>query len=149
MQERNYSIDLIKLIALFAVIALHSTACFQVAWTITLLDFIYETGVIGIPLFFMVSGFFLIPRDNVSWRYSARKIYGIIRFVAIICLLHWAVTGIKNGFSLSLLFSDFWGAFVQRGHFGVFWYFGAMIMLYTLLPLISKLYKCKAGYVSV
>lgn len=31
------------------------------------------------------------------------------------------------------------GSFVQRGMFGLFWYFGAMILLYMILPYFNKI----------
>ena len=40
--------------------------------------------------------------------------------------------------------------YIQRGQFGVFWYFGAMIILYLLYPAINTLYKChRHAYYSV
>lgn len=55
-KQRNLSIDLIKVIAMFAVIGLHTSKASE-DWRIA--NIIYETDVVAIPLFFMVSGYLL------------------------------------------------------------------------------------------
>lgn len=85
MQEgRNQSLDLIKVIAMIGVIALHSTKSFINADQLSVADFIYDYGMIAMPLFFMVSGYLLLSRKELNYSYAIRKICGIIRFVAII-----------------------------------------------------------------
>ena len=143
-QNRNLSLDLIKFIAMCGVIALHSTMQYINPNYFSAADVIYDLGIIAMPLFFMVSGYLLIGRENVTYSYAFRKIWGIIRFVAIITLTFSTLYCIKNGFSLTPFISIFCGAFVQKGAFSVFWYFGAIILCYLLLPLISRLFHSNA-----
>lgn len=88
---------------------------------------------LSIPLFFMVSGYLMQGR-RVDWHYSIKKVWGILRFTFIICISYWIVHSMRHGVDF-IGFAKLWiGSFVQRGLFGVFWYFGAMILLYLVLP---------------
>lgn len=76
MNTRNSSIDLIKTVAMLGVIALHTTHNY-LGDSFNVSNVMYETGVISIPLFFMVSGYLLLGRNNVNYRYVSHKIFGI------------------------------------------------------------------------
>jgi surface polysaccharide O-acyltransferase-like enzyme len=104
-------------------------------------------GIAAMPLFFMVSGYLLIPRENLNYRYVIKKIGGIVKFVAIITLSFGGLYSVKHGFDIDYLFEIFLGAFIQKGVFSVFWYFGAILLCYLLLPLISKIYHCPRKYI--
>ena len=55
---RNLSIDLVKIVAMCLVVALHTTYGFIKENSFEDVSFIiYNLGVIAIPLFFMVSGY--------------------------------------------------------------------------------------------
>ena len=88
MNNRDILIDLIKIIAMFSVISLHSFGASSY-WRCA--NVFYETGVIGIPLFFMVSGFLLLGRQTVDWNYVFKKILHIIRLVFLLSLLIWVL----------------------------------------------------------
>ena len=101
-------------------------------------DFLYDTAVFSIPLFFMVSGYLLLGRQNVDGKYVLHKIIGIIRFVSIITVANFLCIGIRHD-------ADFWewtvGSLFQKGGLGIFWYFGAMIIIYASLPVLNSLYQ--------
>lgn len=131
---RDISIDLVKCIAMFMVMTLHVPLV--VKPDIILSAGGYLSG-IAIPLFFMVSGWLLIGKKT-SWKYSVKKIIGILKFVAIIALAYYSVEClIYHRFSSGGLFSSIVNPFIQKGTFSVFWYLGAMILLYALLPFIN------------
>lgn len=134
-QVRNQSIDLVKIIAMFGVMALHTC----VGKADELSGFLLSrTFGLSMPLFFMVSGYLMQGRD-VDWKYSVRKVWGILRFTFIICFAYWFVHSIRHGLDLHL-FSEIWlGSFVQQGPFYVFWYFGSMMLLYIFLPYYNKM----------
>ena len=91
---------------------------------------------ISIPLFFMVSGYLLLEKDG-DWRYSFRKILGIIRFVFLCSLVFFFLHVIVHQqFTINLL-GIFLRSFIQGGPLWIFWYFGAMCLLYMLLPLLK------------
>lgn len=68
-KDRIQSLDFIKIIAMLSVMGLHSTYSFIDESHIGVADIIYRTSVIAIPLFFMVSGFLLLGRTKVDYRY--------------------------------------------------------------------------------
>ena len=141
MNNRNYSLDMVKIVAMLGVICLHSTFRYIVPTTFTLADILYRTAVVAIPLFFMTSGYLMLGRENINYRYALTKIAKIIRFVGIIVVSYWGLYSIKNQtFDLVLLLQYLEGAFLQDGPLSIFWYFGAMIIIYALLPLLNRLY---------
>lgn len=134
MEQRLLSLDFIKLFAMFGVICLHTEMSF---YENPLAQFLYMTAVVSIPLFFMVSGYLLYGKKSASYRYSLHKIGGILRFVAIMTVAFWLLTGMRHGDSF-LLFTV--GSFFQKGKMGIYWYFGAMIILYALFPMLHAMY---------
>lgn len=135
MGQRLLSLDFIKLFAMFGVICLHTEMNF---YENPLAQFLYMTVVVSIPLFFMVSGYLLYGKQKVNYRYSVSKVVGILRFVAIMTIFFWLLTGMRHGVS-------FWyftaGSLIQKGNLGIYWYFGAMIILYALLPMMHSVYE--------
>lgn len=138
---RNLSIDLVKIVAMCLVVALHTTYGFIKENSFEDVSFIiYNLGVIAIPLFFMVSGYLLLGREDISFRYSLKKIYGIIKFSFLMIFGFWFLWSIKFGFDIRTLIGNITGCFFQRGTFYMFWYFGAMCLIYIMLPFFNKLY---------
>lgn len=132
--RRNQSLDLIKIFAMIGVMGLHST----LGQTETFMGFLISRIFgISVPLFFMVSGY-LLSMKNVDWKYSRRKIIGIARFCFLICFFYWLVFDLVKGSWPTEVFWDFMGGFFQHGHLWMFWYFGAMIVIYLLLPRFQK-----------
>lgn len=142
MKDRDFSIDLIKIVAMFGVISLHCTHSFVSESSMGIADVLYDSAVVSIPLFFMVSGFLLLGREYISWAYVLRKVMGIIRFVFIVVFLYWFVYSCYNDeFKIDSFVRYFAGAFMQRGPLWMFWYFGSMIMIYILLPALNSVYN--------
>ena len=143
---RNQSVDLIKIVAMVLVVALHTTRT-AVCPDYPDISFVfYNLGVIAIPLFFMVSGYLLVGNPKATYKYSQRKILNIIRFVFTIDALMWIVFYPLSWCSFEDLFFNFFESFIQRGFFWYFWYFGAMIVIYLLYPLINRLYTTPKAY---
>lgn len=135
---RNISIDLVKVIAMFMVMTMHSGF-------VTKSDYILAAGIyisgIAIPLFFMVSGWLLIFKAG-GWGYSIRKIGGIIRFVLILSVGYFVLESIVRGvWDWKAFLSAVLNPYLVKGAFGQFWYLGAMIILYGCFPLIKKIYS--------
>ncbi|MBO8437964.1 MAG: acyltransferase family protein [Bacteroidetes bacterium] len=135
MEKRNLSLDLIKFIAMIGVICLHSQ---NISSPIS--HFLYITAVFSIPLFFMSSGYILLGKTGINYKYSAKKIFGILRFVIIVTISYHLLIGIYRD---NPLFESTLGTLLQKGPFSAYWYFGAMIIIYALLPLIDYLYREK------
>ena len=136
--QRNLSIDLVKVIAMFMVMALHVFLCHIVqpslvySWNLGLAS-------IAIPLFFMVSGFLLSGKEG-SIGYSWRKIKGILRFV-FITVTFIALANILLPPHISILdgVKSYYAWFYQKGLLWQYWYFGAMIIIYALLPILLSI----------
>ncbi len=144
-ETRNQSIDLIKIMAMSMVVCLHSIYPFIGFDRYDLSFIVYRLSMAAIPLFFMVSGYLLIGRPDAGYGYSLKKIFGIVRFVFLISLSYWilhSVYSILNnepGFDVIYLAKLLVGWFIQKSTFNVFWYFGAMCIIYLLYPLINAL----------
>lgn len=133
MNGRNSAIDFIKVIAMFMIVAMHTnidsiidddplTRCFS------------STCGIAIPLFFMVSGF-LISSKEIKFRYVAKKVYGILKFVVqIVCIYLCFEVLCFHTFPIG----NFYLWFIQEGDFWQFWYLGSMALLYILSPILNK-----------
>lgn len=139
--ERNQAIDLVKIVAMFGVLGLHTTHDFIIAGNYGLANALYSTCVISIPLFFMVSGYLLLGRPNANYKYVYHKIKNILRYVLAFVCLYFIFWSIKHGtFDILMLFKSCIYPFIQRGPFSMFWYLGAMIVIYLFYPIVNKLY---------
>lgn len=142
LKSRDYNIDLLKIIACIAVVGLHTL---QKDISIPNSTLYYLCG-FAVPVFFASSGAFLMNRESVSWRYTIRKIYLILRVVIIWNLLIVGarlalkvVTHSALDFTLLTIPEEIIQCLVQKGFVWHFWYFGALIILYMLLPFLHKL----------
>lgn len=135
-KDRQLSVDFVKIIAMVGVMILHSQVSIFDGNPIALA--MSDAAVFSIPLFFMTSGYLLLDRNKVSYKYSFHKILGIVRFVLLITSILWLALGMRHGENY-LIYT--FGCFLQKGGMGIFWYFGAMILIYLLLPLLHSLYK--------
>ncbi len=146
--NRNLSIDLVKIIAMFGVICWHTTRQFVnlQAAEFSLASFLYRTAAISIPLFFLSSGYLQLGRKKCSWNYSFKKIGKILRYVMIFCIAYWFLQSLKHGIDFKNLWLIVSDSFRGDGPFYVFWYFGAMILIYLLLPILDRLYLSKKSF---
>lgn len=99
----------------------------------------------AIPFFFMSSGYFLLNRGKINFKYSIKKNCAIIRIVFIWNLIYLILKAIKGYFTEHLItvnilsiFQEVLKSFAQKGAFSHFWYLGALGILYFLLPVFSK-----------
>ena len=140
--HRDSNIDLIRVIACAAVVGLHTFPKDLSVYTALL----YYLCGFAVPFFFMSSGYFLLNRSKVSCEYAKNRCVGIIKTVfAWSCLWHVLKFVKQGGFNktividFSSIVKTFAGAFVQRGTLWQFWYLGALLIIYMLLPFLSKL----------
>jgi surface polysaccharide O-acyltransferase-like enzyme len=141
-KPRNCNIDLIHILACMAVVGLHSFDK-DVSYATS---FIYYLCGFAIPAFFMASGYFLLNRGSVDVKYSLRKVIGIIRLVFVwnivvlgmmyVCNL---IEGEAGVFNIVIITRSVLNSFIQKGYTAHFWYLGAMMILYVLLYLLSRL----------
>ncbi len=100
----------------------------------------------AVPFFFMSSGYFLLNRGELNYKYAGHKCVRIIKIVFFWnCILYVIKLGkalaLDKIFSIKLLafVKEFLKSFVQKGAMWQFWYLGALLIIYLLLPFLSKL----------
>lgn len=142
MKNRDLNIDLIKICAMFAVIMLHTSVCFNNLSNYLIAYIMRTIGLMGVPLFFTVSGYLLMGRKHISYSYSFSKIYNICRYVLVFSILYWILVSI-HAHELSIKYFVYGAStsLINRGFFPWFWYFGAMIIIYLILPIYNNLYN--------
>ena len=115
------------------VLALHLNVC-RVSTGFPSCQLIRSLSGIAIPLFFMVSGF-LMANKELSYKYILHKCLNILKVTVVICLAYDLFYFIKE----SRFFYSFPWCFIQEGDWWHFWYFGSMLILYLMTPLLGKL----------
>ena len=139
--RRNYNVDFIRVMACSAVVGLHT---FPKDLSTVTASLYYLCG-FAVPVFFMSSGYFLLNRGEVSYKYAVQKCIGIIRVVflwnSIIFILKFAKQLILDEevtINLMTLAKEFVKSFVQWGTLWQFWYLGALLIIYALLLVLSR-----------
>ncbi|MGN0376489.1 MAG: acyltransferase [Suilimivivens sp.] len=132
MNKRNINLDLIKCIACLGVVGLHSVG--MINYTI------YYLCDLGVPLFFMANGYLMFSRDKIDYAYAFRKIFSLLKIVVLWNLLialpvlifrHKFVNPVR--LCLESIF--------QKGYLWHFWFFGSLMIIYLILPLLHKIFK--------
>ena len=62
--QRDLNLDLIKVVAMLGVICLHSTHSYISSNQLSVANVMYESALVSIPLFFMVSGYLLLEKKT-------------------------------------------------------------------------------------
>lgn len=131
--RRDCSIDLIRVIACVAVVGLHT---FPKDLSLVTASLYYLCG-FAVPFFFMSSGYFLLNRGELNYKYASHKCVGIIKVVFFWnCILY--VMKLGKALALDKIFSinlfafvkEFLKSFVQKGAMWQFWYLGALLIIY-------------------
>lgn len=93
----------------------------------------------------MSSGYFLLNRGKINWNYPLKKAFSIIRLVVLWNLVFDILKSVFKVYSTGKLNiewldipQDIIKSFLQKGEMGHFWYLGALIIIYMLLPWISQ-----------
>lgn len=147
-RERNYNLDLIKLLACIFVILSHSIHRDFSA----LNSVLYHCCGFAVPCFMMASGYMLLKKDSVTAGYIVKKVLGILQLTAIwnaivylgILAVNYLMGNGFTGVSLVEYIRMICLCLVQQGVLWQFWYFGALILVYLCLPLL--LYIKKKGF---
>lgn len=141
--QRNYNIDLLKILACLAVVCMHT-----IHNTISVVNLVIcYTCTFAIPVFFSSSGFILLHRKEATYRYSLKKVLHIIRItfiwsflVEFLVLIAKALLG-KNLSVVSFISNITYKPYIQGGNMWQFWYLGALAIVYMILPLLYGIIK--------
>lgn len=160
MQNRNYSLDIIRTFAILFVVANHAIemifpfagkdgivepfCCMPVIYQIFQF-FIFTTGRLGVPLFFMLTGYLLVTRDYTTKdkiiRFYRKNFLGLI-------LVWYAWVFLYNVFFFvfeqkPLEIKDILGELllIKKVPLMHTWYMKEIIIIYSFLPLLSCVIK--------
>ena len=145
-KTRNINLDLIKVLACIGVVLLHTTMIgFKDTGSWNLLAYLYYLGTYSIPLFFMVNGYLLLGKRNITYSYILEKVKWILITVSSWNTIVWLL---KRDFAVNPV-KKIIGSMVQKGYFFQFWFFGALILIYLCLPVLRKILNSKRSYLYI
>lgn len=140
---RNINLDLLKVLACVGVVLLHTTmAGFKETDSWNLLAYLYYLSTYSIPLFFMVNGYLLLGKREITYHYILQKVKWILITVSSWTFIVWIF---KRDFTTNPI-KNIVGSLIQRGYFPQFWFFGALILIYLCLPILRKFLNSKRSY---
>ena len=146
LKTRNINLDLIKVLACIGVVLLHTTMIgFKDTGSWNLLAYLYYLGTYSIPLFFMVNGYLLLGKRNITYSYILEKVKWILITVSSWNTIVWLL---KRDFAVNPV-KKIIGSMVQKGYFFQFWFFGALILIYLCLPILKKFLNSKRSYLYI
>ena len=143
---RNINLDLLKVLACVGVVLLHTTMDgFKETGSWNLLTYLYYLGTYSIPLFFMVNGYLLLGKREITYSYILQKVKWILITVSSWTFIVWLF---KRDFTENLI-KKIVGSLIQKGYFFQFWFFGAVILIYICLPILKKFLNSKRSYLYI
>lgn len=164
-EQRNTSIELLRIIAMLLILTCHFIIHFdwnthhynlalkqQPGWSNALKWFIVQYGQVGVTIFFIISGFFLVNK-TFNWKrifktwfqmfcYSA-SFFLLIFFVGIIWRYPSTIDSLMHG---EELLNSILASFLPFTY-NSYWFIGAYILLLLCLPFLNRLINsmdCKA-----
>lgn len=145
-KNRNISLDLLKVLACIGVVLLHTTmGGFKETGSWNFSTYLYYLGTYSIPLFFMVNGYLLLGKRNITYSYILEKVKWILITVSSWTTIVWLL---KRDFAVNPV-KKIIGSMVQKGYFFQFWFFGALILIYLCLPILKKFLNSKRSYLYI
>ena len=145
-KTRNINLDLIKVLACIGVVLLHTTMIgFKGTGSWNLLTYLYYLGTYSIPLFFMVNGYLLLGKSNITYSYILQKVKWILIIVSSWTTIIWLL---KRDFTVNPI-KKIVGSLLQKGYFSQFWFFGALMLIYLCLPVLKKILNSKRKYLYI
>lgn len=145
-KTRNINLDLLKVLACVGVVLLHTAmGGFKEVGSWNILTYLYYLGTYSIPLFFMVNGYLLLGKREITYSYILQKIKWILITVMSWTLIVWLF---KLDFAVNPI-KKLIGSLVQKGYFSQFWFFGALILIYLCLPVLKIILNSKRSYLYI
>ncbi|AXI26453.1 MULTISPECIES: acyltransferase [Gemella] len=143
---RDITIDMLKIIACLGIVLLHVMILgFDFFGGNNVSAYLYYMGTFSVPLFFMINGYFLLNKLNLSYKYLIIKIKNIVIVVFSWNIILWIM---KRDFYSNPI-KKIVGSLLQRGYFFQFWFFGSLIIIYLTLPYLKKLLNNKKNYLRI
>lgn len=147
IQNRIVGLEALKTLCAFMVVSLHVHSIIR--------DFIYPVCIIAVPIFFMISGYFLLyeigEKTEIRLRKSCYKIIKLYLFSSVIYFA-WNLTGFSvqhgedfhNTNPLELVFNLLFNGTSQSLHL---WYLTTCIYTFLLLIILLRFHLFKYVYI--
>jgi surface polysaccharide O-acyltransferase-like enzyme len=137
--------DLIRGIAIFLVVVIHVSGQLTNAWgkiptdQWIIADIYGGIARIAVPLFFMISGYLLLPRsESLSVFYTKRMTRILIPFVAwSLIYLGWYCGNHPHTCTPTLI----WDLLLVRGTYYHLWFLYSLISIYLILPILRLMIR--------
>lgn len=140
---RNINLDLLKVLACVGVVLLHTAmGGFKETGSWNFSTYLYYLGTYSIPLFFMVNGYLLLGKREITYSYILQKVKWILITVSSWSVIIWLF---KRDFTVNPI-KKIIGSLIQKGYFFQFWFFGSLILIYLCLPILKKYLHSKRSY---
>ena len=137
------NLDFARLIAAILIVAIHIFPFYTINTT---LDFIFTHVIcrIGVPLFLMITGYFVIPKALKNINVLKKYTINIIK-IYLLCILLYLPINIYAGyeFSIANILKDI---FIE-GAFYHLWYFPALILGIWILYFLVKNFKTNVVFI--
>lgn len=138
-------IDLIRVIAIFLVVMIHVSGQLTNVWgeipedQWTIADIYGGMARVAVPLFFMISGYLLLPRsESLSTFYAKRMTRILIPFVVwSLIYLGWYCGGHPNTCTPGLA----WDLLLRQGTYYHLWFLYSLISIYLILPVLRLMIR--------
>ena len=140
MRVRNSSIELLRIISMIMIVfhhfAYHGGFSFGASVSITHFwyNFIIMGGKVGVNIFVLISGYYLITNNETRFNiHKTAKFIGQVFFYSVVLFFIGRITGVA-GFSLKSLVKVFFPI-----TFSAWWFASTYFVLYLLHPFLNKL----------
>lgn len=136
MEQREYGVDLLKIMACVGVVSLHTIngSLGIINRVVTLICSL------SIPIFFMCSGYVMFLKKSISYRYVVKKVIKILVICYLWEMIH-AILYFLYYHQIRNFVKSFFLDFLQKGLFFHFWFLGSLIILYVILPILREIEK--------
>lgn len=144
--KRYPYIDLIKTIAIIMVIILHAGLLkvdfIRLKTVTSAIQYSFRIISEGVPLFIMVNGFLLLPKEKFDLKKHLKKTLKIFELLIIWSILYIILETIlqKGQLSVELIFKNVLTTSINNKYTGILWFLQNLIMLYLIYPILKYLY---------
>lgn len=145
-KKRELYSDVLKLVAIFLVVVIHVIALYRDKYFYTnvkyytVLTFIDSFTRIAVPIFFMITGTFMLSKTTEKYStYFKKRIPKLLIPFFLISIFYYVYECNKVGAPLNI--KDFILAFLNNDIKYHFWYMYAIILIYLIIPFLQTLVK--------
>ena len=145
-EKRLTYLDAIKTFSLLMVFALHTQRGEQATDPCTN-DVLFYAARCCMPLFFMVNGSLILHRSSFDFAYYRKKIFGIVRVLAINGICIGIYVFLFHHFSPAKAVKEMLKGFLSYTSYAYLWFLYSFAIIYTVLLFGFKVIKKRLNYI--